>query len=132
MAAEPMLAVSWNLADDGWVIKLRKGVKFHDGSEMRADDVVATIDHNVELDAEGIRLVYWPSVSSVEKIDDYTVKFITSELDPILPLSMMFLYVNSGEQILNQPDDLDTNPIGTGPYELMQWDRGQRIVLDRF
>ncbi|MFT6225907.1 MAG: peptide/nickel transport system substrate-binding protein [Paracoccaceae bacterium] len=91
LAFKPALAESWTAAPDGWTMKLRKGVKFHDGADFTAEDVVfsferaksASSDYKAQADA----------VASVEVIDDYTVKLVTDGPNPILPNQLTTLYM---------------------------------------
>lgn len=68
-----MLAESYEVSDDGMVytFKLRQGVKFHNGEEMKADDVVASMNRWLELSAKANTLI---GGSVFEEVDDYTVK----------------------------------------------------------
>ena len=68
----PVLAESYTVSDDGMVytIKLREGVKFHNGDEMTADDVVASMNRWLEVSAKANTLI---GGSTFEKVDDYTV-----------------------------------------------------------
>ena len=63
-----------NTSDTEWVFHLRQGVKFHDGSEMTADDVVASIEYAKTCPEVNL---YNGSVEKIEKVDDYTVKITT-------------------------------------------------------
>ncbi len=68
----PVLAESYNMSEDGkeYTIKLRQGVKFHNGKEMTADDVVASMNRWIEVSAKANTLI---GGSSFEKVDDHTV-----------------------------------------------------------
>ena len=91
MLLKPELASSWSSAPDGWTFNLRKGVKFHDGADFTAEDVVFSFNrakHEASDYKEQAK-----NVVSVEVIDDYTVKLMTDGPNPILPnqLSDMFI-----------------------------------------
>ena len=81
---EPALATEWSqTAPDVWRFKLRRGVKFHDGSPFTADDVVFSYQR---VTGPGSNLSASVTlVKEVKKIDDYTVDFVTKGPDPILP-----------------------------------------------
>src|SRR5690554_231070 len=71
-STRPQLATAWNVSDDGLVytFDIRQGVTFHDGGDLTAADVVATLDRIREIGAYRARFV---DVQSVEATDDYTV-----------------------------------------------------------
>src|SRR5262245_61062941 len=80
LSAKPVLAESWAPNKDGtvWTFKLRKGVKFHNGKTMTADDVVATFDRLCDPNAASNALSVFSgmlSKGSTKKIDDHTVEF---------------------------------------------------------
>src|SRR6185312_6010831 len=90
----PGLATAWEATNDTtWQFKLRQGVKFHDGEDFNADAVVSWFNHLQEIAKAGKASSgqQISSVSSVEKVDDSTVNFITSQPDPILP-NRLFTY----------------------------------------
>ena len=89
-----MLAESYEVSDDGMVytFKLRQGVKFHNGEEMKADDVVASMNRWLELSAKANTLI---GGSVFEEVDDYTVKMTanqaSSDIIMILASPIQFL-----------------------------------------
>src|SRR5690606_31784528 len=80
MTAEGDLATDWSVSDDGleWTFTLRQGVTFHNGDPFTADDVLYTFERssNPELSIHSGVLA---NVAGVEKIDDYTVKFVLNK-----------------------------------------------------
>ena len=78
----PELAVSWEPGPDGWTFKLREGVKFHDGADFTAEDVVFSFERAKAESSDFKEQA--KAVSSVEVIDDYTVKLLTDGPNPIL------------------------------------------------
>jgi len=131
LTPRPLLADSWNVSDDGleWTFKLKKGIKFHDGTPFNAEAVVFTFKHILE----GNMAWTLGPVEDIVKVDDYTVKFIMKRPFP------MFLYIISdgGYYGIVSPtayekykDKWGTEVlIGTGPFKLAEWKRGQEIVL---
>ena len=128
----PGLATEWSYSDDGteWTFKLREGVKFHNGEDFDADDVVATfqrfIDENTSL---GHYTSWLTQLQSVEKIDDYEVKITLSSpyalfeqalsLAPIIPNEA---YAEKGNALWNEQ-----LMYGTGPWIFEEWVDGQHI-----
>jgi len=142
----PDLAESWDISPDGLVytFHLRKGVKFHDGVEMTADDVVytaqLTLDEKVNSPYRDKFIIDGKPVKW-EKVDDYTVKATLPQ-----PSSSFLAKVSRADEIffcilpkhiLEKCADMATcdfnqHPIGTGPFKLVEYVPNQRVVLDAF
>lgn len=138
MMEKPMLAKEFQLSEDRKVYKivLRDGVKFHDGSTMSADDVVASFKRWGEMSAVGKRL--FKSMEAVKAVDAQTVEIAFKE--PYAPLirnladptqAMVVIPAKIAESAGTAPLKGE-HLIGTGPYRLDSWKRGQRITLKRF
>lgn len=96
---KPALAISWgNLDDLTWEYKLRKGVKFHDGSSFSADDVIATYQKLINQEDSQIPS-YLAHVESIKKIDDYKIVVKTNEPDPLLNQKMNSLLIAKANNI---------------------------------
>ncbi|WP_368653982.1 ABC transporter substrate-binding protein [Ornithinibacillus sp. 4-3] len=131
---QPMLAESWELSDDGktYTFKLRQGVEFHNGKELKAEDVVASL--NRWKDLSGGRGLFLDS--TFVEVDDYTVELQMPE-----PLSIALTglsYMGGGyaaimpkEIIEGASEDGVTEYIGTGPYEFEEWRQDQHILLTK-
>ena len=101
----PGVATEWNVdaADKTkWVFKLRKGVKFHDGSDLTADAIVWNVDKVLNKsaihfapDQIGVTVSRMPTLVSARKIDDYTVELTTKEPDAFLPINLTNLFMAS-------------------------------------
>jgi len=133
----PGLAVSWKAIDDTtWEFNLRKGVKFHDGSSFTAQDVVfsiqriPTVPNSPNPFTGTIR-----SIKNSEIIDDYTVRFQTTEINPFLPKNFSEVIIVS-KKAAQGASTADFNSgkaaIGTGPYKFVKYISGDRLVLKRF
>ena len=88
---QPELAESWTAGSDGWTFNLRRNVKFHDGADFTAEDVVFSFErakHEASDYKEQAK-----NVVSVEVIDDYTVKLVTNGPNPILPNQLTSIYM---------------------------------------
>lgn len=105
-----------------WTVKLRDNVKFSDGEPLTADDVVFTF----KKAAESGSVVDLNIIDEVEALDDTTVQFILKE-----PQST-FVNVLVATGIVPEHaygDDYAENPIGSGPYEMVQWDKGEQLIV---
>jgi len=128
----PLLAESWEVSDDGlvWTFKLKKGIKFHDGTPFNADAVVFTFKHGLE----GNQAWMLEPVKDVVKVDDYTVQFILKEPFPMLLYNIADAYwgIVSPTAYEKYTDKWGTEVlVGTGPFKFVEWKRGQEIVLVR-
>src|SRR5918996_5033933 len=129
----PSLAVSWkNVDDTTWEVKLRKGVKFHDGTPFAAKDVKATFDRvlnpELKLTARGNHA----KIKSVEVLDNLTVRFHTDGPYPLFVERMTALVMQSEKAIKEKGHEwMQDNPVGTGPYKLVKWSKKQEHLLVR-
>jgi peptide/nickel transport system substrate-binding protein len=139
MDLEPELAESWEMAPDGlsYTFKLRKGVKFHDGSELTADDVKYTVDRVLAL-KKGIYQTI-SSVSGADVVDDYTVVLKLSEPFPPLLQALVRLYILNADVVKQHEEAGDwgekwlaENEAGSGPYTLASAEREQQFVIEKF
>ena len=110
-----------------WVFKLREGVKFSDGTDLTAQDVVDTLtfahDQTVVKSLTGF-------YTKVEAEGDYTVKLYTDGVYATVPQSLAdkSCFILPSELIANG-HDFSNDPIGSGPYKLVKWNKGENIVL---
>jgi ABC-type transport system substrate-binding protein len=133
--AAPQLATSWKVSPDGlgYVFTLRRGVKFHDGSALTADDVVFTFER---LLAKGIPYAKarFPNLASVTANDPETVEFRLRTRDSSFLNNLGDPFVVASA-ILNrhaaQTTDPSTKMIGTGPFRMVSYVPGSELVLER-
>ena len=138
-ALVPGLAQSWSRnANGGLDVKLRGGVRFHNGDELTADDVAFSFSPermtgpNAYL-PEG--RAYFGVLSSVEALDPLTVRFNARSHDPLLEqrlASWASWIINKKDWQAKASAGTVRDPIGTGPYKLMEYRADQRIVLEAF
>jgi peptide/nickel transport system substrate-binding protein len=139
----PGLALSWKTVDElTWEFALRRGVAFHDGEPFNADTVLFNLDRmfRKNLDKHGIKDVpagtsfekIYPFVSRWEKVDDFTVRVVTTEPAPTLwdflgrePLVPRAWTIKHGVDALND------KPVGTGPWKLVEWRRKDHMRFER-
>ncbi len=134
LAPIPCLAESYTVEEqaDGsvkWTFKLRQGVKFHDGTEMHAEDVVASF---AEAKASSYVATY-ASWDQCYEEDPYTVILTTPEPSAAL------LYDLCGhgnaivpKALLDAGNDFNSNPVGTGPYKFVEWKISESVSFTRF
>jgi len=127
----PDLAESYTIDNSGveWTFKLRQGVKFHDGSELTADDVVASINNAKKFPGS---IVYTGSMAKVEAVDKYTVKITTAGPYANLLYDLGYHYnFILPKKLIESGHDFKTKPIGTGPYKLVEWSFGNQLILEK-
>jgi peptide/nickel transport system substrate-binding protein len=133
------LAESYDLSDDGLTatFKLRKGVKFHDGSELTAEDVKYTVDRMLALKTGIYRSL--SAVTEAEVVDDYTVVFHLEAPFPGLLGAMARLYIVNADVVKENEQAGDwgetwlvEHEAGSGPYVLVSWEREQQFVVEKF
>jgi ABC-type transport system substrate-binding protein len=135
----PALATAWSASEDGltYTFTLREGVKFTDGSDFNAADVVATFDRIINppenVSISGIR-EQLAMVDSVAAVDDFTVAFTLKQPTPffleLLAGDAMVVY--SAEELEANDFDLRgvTVPTGTGPFKFVEYIQGEKVVLE--
>jgi peptide/nickel transport system substrate-binding protein len=128
---EPALAESWDVSDDGaeYTFHLRQDVTFHNGEPFNADAVVFSWERAKDAGFEYSNL--WQLATSVEKIDDYTVKITTDGPDALFltTVSDNWAIVPPGYFAEVGQEGFDEAPVGTGPFMFVEWVKGDRIVL---
>lgn len=126
---EPWLAESWEESEDGLSLTLhmRQGVMFHNGRELTADDVVWSVDHARNTEFGHHLSDRFQTVTGAEKIDDYTVQINYSEVGPKLD-AIATMQIFPQEALEN----IETVPVGTGPFKFDEWIPGDRLVASRF
>ncbi len=131
MQPQPDLAESYENVDEStWHFKIREGVKFHNGDTMTVDDVVASLQW-----AQGFAEVnlYNKNFVSISKVDDSTVEIKTDGPDAMVLLNLCH-HGNAivPKKLIDEGHDFNTDPIGTGPYKLVEWKRGDSIEFEAF
>ena len=127
----PALAESWEFSDDGLQLTfhLRQGVKFHDGSDFTADDVIASYERILDEDTGSATRTNLLSIESMEAPDDYTVVLHLSlpDVPLVAALSSANTMILPSELIEN--GDPATEAIGTGPFMLEEWQPEEKTIL---
>jgi peptide/nickel transport system substrate-binding protein len=126
LSAQPLLAESWASNADGtvWTFKLRQNVKFHDGTPMTADDVVATFDRlsDPELGSNALSVFSGMlSKGNTKKVDDYTVEFHLDAANGNFPYAVSTDNYNAIITPAEFPEDFEATMIGTGPMKMEKY-----------
>lgn len=132
---KPDLATSWTQSKDGltWTFKLRKGVKFHDGTPFNAEVVKYNFDRFLGPEKPLKSSLHTPIIKSVVVVDEHTVKFNLK-----VPFAFFLNNLAHSASAMVSPaahkrwgKDLTLHPVGTGPFKFVEWVRGDRVVLVR-
>ena len=143
----PHLAERWDASSDGltWTFYLRKGVKFHNGDTLTAEDVAYSMDRLINI-GEGYGYLYAGRVSKSEVVDDYTVRFrMEKPYGPFLT-TLVKLYIVNKDQVADHAvsdgpygeygdygkDWLLTNDAGSGPYKVKDMRLEEYLLMERF
>ncbi|GAB4392140.1 MAG: ABC transporter substrate-binding protein [Kiloniellaceae bacterium] len=132
----PSLAESWTRIDDRTLeLKLREGVKFHNGETLTAEDVAFSFSRSRLWGPQSIvpqARRYWSHLDRVEVVDPMTVRVIAKEPDVMLEHRLAGYaswIVNVKQYLTVGKDAFARNPVGTGPYKLDEWKDGDYIRL---
>ena len=133
---KPGLAVSWKSIDETtWEFKIRQGVKFHNGSELTAEDVKFSIDRIPLVTGPMSMTIYTKQVKETKVIDKYTLHVKTKVAAPTLPNDFIRLFVvakSIGLEARNEQFNSGKAAIGTGPYRFVSWAPKGDLVMKRF
>lgn len=130
----PALAQSYEAleGENAWIFYLRPNVTFHNGEALTAQAVVTTIDRIFNPDLQSTRATDLGWIETVEIIDDLTVKIIANKAFALADHYFSELQIVPPGYVDEVGDAaFDENPIGTGPFKFVRWDRGNQVVLER-
>jgi len=135
---EPRLATGYDIGGDGlvWTFKLRKGVKFHNGDDLTAEDVKFSMDRVLQPETKSTRRPFFaPVVESTTVKDAHTVVFRLKKKDgAFLNKLAGYLYVVPHKLVQSLPnaDAFAQAPVGTGPWKVVRNQVGRELVFERF
>lgn len=140
LEVQPRLAESWRIVNPTtWEFKLRRGVKFHDGSDFTAEDVKFSIERIPTVSGPNPTTIYVRRVREVRIVDSHTVHIVTDGPAPILPYDFIRLFIVSHRaaagltrENANEAFNSGRAAVGTGPYRFVSWTPRGDLVLDRF
>lgn len=132
MELVPELVTDYERLDDQtWTFTIREDVTFHNGDPLSAEDVEFSIDRVIS-DETLLEYSWFSQISGVQAVDDYEVEITTDGPMPTL----LALLAKGGADIIpseyieeNGMEAFIENPIGSGPYEFVSWQRGDRVTL---
>jgi ABC-type transport system substrate-binding protein len=138
---EPCLATSWEISEDGKEITfhLRKGVKFHDGTDFNADAVVFSFARQYDPNHPYHQYGKWyyfgymfNDIEVVKKIDDYTVKLVLKRpnVSILTSLALHQVSVVSPANAEKYQENAFKHPCGTGPFRFVEWVKSEHITLE--
>lgn len=134
----PLLATEWSYSEDGLALtfELREDVMFHDGTAFNADAAKQTFDRILDPEVRVPSRQNHAALTSVDVVDEYTIRMNLSTQDPMLPmvLSSTRYAILSPASIDAPGNSYDTvvSPVGTGPYEFVEYVTNQAIEFTRF
>ena len=119
-----------NVSESEWEFTIKTGVKFHDGSEMTVEDVKASLEWAKTFPEVSL---YNSDIVSVDIVGDDTIKITTPGPDAML-LNNLCHHGNAivPKALIDSGHDFNTEPIGTGPYKFVEWNRGDSVVFEAF
>ncbi len=131
-AIHPALAKSWDVSEDGktYTFHLHSGVTFHDGTPMSAEDVVFSLDRARAPDSTNAQKALFKGISEVTALDPVTVRVMLADPDGNFPFKMAW-----GDAVIVSPKSIAndaTHPIGTGPFQFVDWIKGDRVDIKRY
>jgi peptide/nickel transport system substrate-binding protein len=132
----PGLATSWKALDETtWEFKLRKGVRFHDGSELTAEDVAFSIDRVAQIpNSPGPFVAYTKAIVGKQIVDPYTIRFKTAAPHPLMPNDLSTIYIVSKKVAAGATtEDFNSGKatIGSGRFKFVRYASGDRVELAR-
>ena len=124
----PSIAESWTVSKDGkvWTFKIRKGITFHSGRDLTSSDVVYSFKRGFEIGKKGRFAGYMVSVDSYKALSTYEFQVKLKQVDVTF---LANLAVQSASIVDKDTiDKIKTEPIGSGPYEFVEWSPGEKVV----
>ena len=131
----PGLATSWKALDElTWEFKLRKGVKFHDGSDFNADDVVFSFHRGGNHPNARSSFGLYTKGKKIKVVDDYTLHISSEKPYPLMAVDVSNVHiVSSNEKDKWEGEYNNGNSAhGTGPYKLVKWVKGEVLEMERY
>ena len=130
----PCLAIEWErVSDITWQFTLRENVKFHNGEPFTAEDAVYSVKRIIDPTFNSQIAGNFSTIKDAKIINSNTILIITNGPDPILLKRLTLLDIVNKKYMESSPDNIiNTKPVGTGPYQVIEWNRGEEIKIEKF
>ena len=125
-----VLAETWEFQGKKWVFRLKKGIRFHNGSPLTSKDVVFSINR-IKNDKRSLQASNFDDVTEAEAPDDHTVVITTKSPNAVFLDRLFERFIMSKTAADKYGDQADNYAIGTGPYKFVSWQRDGNLVLTR-
>jgi peptide/nickel transport system substrate-binding protein len=125
-----VLAESWEFQGTRWVFRLRKGIRFHDGTPFTAKDVVHSINR-IKNDKQSLQKENFRDLTEMQAPDDHTVVFTTEIPNAVFLDRLDNRFMISKAVADKHGEQADQYPLGTGPYKFVSWQRDGNLVMTR-
>jgi len=111
-----------------WQVKLRPGIKFHDGTPLDAAAVVYSVQRIIDPKLKSEQASFFSTITGASKVDALTVRITTNGPDPIMAARLYWLKIMSPAHGASK--QVGAVPMGSGPYKFVGWNRGRDITLE--
>jgi peptide/nickel transport system substrate-binding protein len=128
----PGLATSLrSLNPTTWELKLRQGVKFHNGEPFNAESVKFTIDRVLDPATKSVTRGNFTWIKEVKIVDEYTVQILTAKPFPAAPEFLTLSYIVPPKYLKSVGDEeFSKKPVGTGPYKFVEWRKAEHLIVE--
>ena len=128
----PGLATSLrSLNPTTWELKLRQGVKFHNGEPFNAESVKFTIDRVLDPATKSVTRGNFTWIKEVKVVDEYTVQILTAKPFPAAPEFLTLSYIVPPKYLKSVGDEeFSKKPVGTGPYKFVEWRKAEHLIVE--
>ncbi len=136
MKMVPVLAESYEPSKDGltYTVKLKKGIKFHDGTDFNAEAVKVNFDRVINPENKLKRYALYKNIAKVDVVDPSTVRFTLKE--PFSPFINSLAHpsgvIISPAALQKYGKDIARNPVGTGPFKFVEWKQSDYLKVEKF
>ena len=116
-----------------WELKLRQGVKFHNGEAFTAEAVKFSLDRVVDPATKSPVRGTFTWIKEVKIVDDYTVRILTEKPFPAVPEFLTLAYIMPPKYVKSVGDEgFAKAPVGTGPYKFVEWKKAEHLIVEAF